>query len=207
MQLICDTVGCRQFLLLAGEDPIPTLTPKSRRGYFTQCGMLCIDSSTDTNALHRYFDRSINVIPSDLRQEDSLNITAPTNKRRHNTPHKPIMARFIPGVTVSPHATRHVDPLTDLTRLLSRLQQTILRADAEREARLRSNEFEREKAQTVRILSHEPETGYTMLTRIYNRTSTTRDPSSPSSNKRPCPSRSTSEDKTSKPTSTARGSF
>ncbi|KAK3313815.1 hypothetical protein B0H66DRAFT_594642 [Apodospora peruviana] len=58
------------------------------------------------------------------------------------------MARFIPGVTAPVSATRHADPLTDLTRLLSRLQQTILRADAEREARLRTSEFEREKAKT-----------------------------------------------------------
>ncbi|KAM7220766.1 hypothetical protein V8F06_003835 [Rhypophila decipiens] len=57
------------------------------------------------------------------------------------------MARFISGVTLSPQSNQQVDLLTDLTRLLSRLQQTILRADAEREARLRSNEFEREKAQ------------------------------------------------------------
>ncbi|KAM7199072.1 hypothetical protein V8F20_005890 [Naviculisporaceae sp. PSN 640] len=57
------------------------------------------------------------------------------------------MARFIPGIALPPYTNQQVDPLADLTRLLSRLQQTILRADAEREARLRNNEFEREKAQ------------------------------------------------------------
>ncbi|EGO57881.1 hypothetical protein NEUTE1DRAFT_81886 [Neurospora tetrasperma FGSC 2508] len=59
------------------------------------------------------------------------------------------MVRYIPGLTttgVTPVA-RPADPLTDLTRLLNRLQQTILRADAEREARLRASEYEREKAQ------------------------------------------------------------
>ncbi|EAA27171.1 hypothetical protein GE21DRAFT_4480 [Neurospora crassa] len=58
------------------------------------------------------------------------------------------MVRYIPGLTttgVTPVA-RPADPLTDLTRLLNRLQQTILRADAEREARLRASEYEREKA-------------------------------------------------------------
>ncbi|KAL2201589.1 hypothetical protein P885DRAFT_25463 [Corynascus similis CBS 632.67] len=55
------------------------------------------------------------------------------------------MARLIPGVTAT--ATfRRTDPLTDLTLLLSRLQRAILHADAEREARLRESEFEREKA-------------------------------------------------------------
>ncbi|GAB1320781.1 hypothetical protein MFIFM68171_10991 [Madurella fahalii] len=57
------------------------------------------------------------------------------------------MARLIPGVTPT-SASRHADPLTDLTFLLSRLQQTILHADAEREARLRASEYERAKAQT-----------------------------------------------------------
>ncbi|KAH8895112.1 hypothetical protein GQ53DRAFT_744557 [Thozetella sp. PMI_491] len=45
-------------------------------------------------------------------------------------------------------ATRPVDSLGDLTRLLSRLQQTVLRADAERERRLRTNEYERKKVET-----------------------------------------------------------
>ncbi|KAK5653094.1 hypothetical protein OQA88_9192 [Cercophora sp. LCS_1] len=58
------------------------------------------------------------------------------------------MARLIHGVAVSSPTTGHTNSLTDLNRLLSRLQQTILRADAEREARLRSSEFEREKART-----------------------------------------------------------
>ncbi|KAK3391771.1 hypothetical protein B0T20DRAFT_362622 [Sordaria brevicollis] len=59
------------------------------------------------------------------------------------------MVRYIPGLTtmgVTP-VTRPADPLTDLTRLLNRLQQTILRADAEREARLQASEYERAKAQ------------------------------------------------------------
>ncbi|KAL1842850.1 hypothetical protein VTJ49DRAFT_4017 [Mycothermus thermophilus] len=55
------------------------------------------------------------------------------------------MARLIHGVAMSP-APRQGDPLTDLSMLLSRLQRTILHADAEREARLRESEFEREKA-------------------------------------------------------------
>jgi hypothetical protein len=44
---------------------------------------------------------------------------------------------------------RRADPLTDLTLLLNRLQRTILHADAEREARLRESEFERDKARAV----------------------------------------------------------
>ncbi|KAK0711582.1 hypothetical protein B0H67DRAFT_611635 [Lasiosphaeris hirsuta] len=58
------------------------------------------------------------------------------------------MVRLIHGIAVPAPSTRQADPLTDLNRLLDRLQQTILRADAEREARLRASEFEREKAQT-----------------------------------------------------------
>lgn len=60
------------------------------------------------------------------------------------------MARLIQGAAApSVPVARHADPLTDLNRLLSRLQQNILRADAEREARLRASEFERQKVQTV----------------------------------------------------------
>jgi len=58
------------------------------------------------------------------------------------------MARLIHGVASSSPIVIHNDLLTDLNRLLNRLHQTILRADAEREARLRASEFEREKAQT-----------------------------------------------------------
>ncbi|KAK0636852.1 hypothetical protein B0T17DRAFT_587871 [Bombardia bombarda] len=47
---------------------------------------------------------------------------------------------------VSPSA-HSADPLTDLTRLLDRLQQSVLRADQEYDARLRTSELEREKAQ------------------------------------------------------------
>lgn len=61
------------------------------------------------------------------------------------------MVQLIPGVTVASPNTRRANPLTDLTLLLSRLQRTILHADAEREARLRTSEFEREKAQAVCI--------------------------------------------------------
>ncbi|KAK3944284.1 synaptobrevin [Diplogelasinospora grovesii] len=57
------------------------------------------------------------------------------------------MARFIQGVTHSAVSPRTTDPLTDLTRLLSRLQQTVLRADAERERRLRTSEFERKRVE------------------------------------------------------------
>ncbi|KAK4639730.1 hypothetical protein QC761_710920 [Podospora bellae-mahoneyi] len=58
------------------------------------------------------------------------------------------MVRFIPGVTATSPGTNEngSDPLTDLTLLLNRLQRTILHADAEREARLKESEFEREKA-------------------------------------------------------------
>ena len=58
------------------------------------------------------------------------------------------MARLIHGVTATP-VPRRADPLTDLSLLLSRLQRTILHADAEREARLKESEFEREKAHAV----------------------------------------------------------
>ncbi|KAK0723084.1 hypothetical protein B0T26DRAFT_705306 [Lasiosphaeria miniovina] len=58
------------------------------------------------------------------------------------------MARLIYGVAVSTPSVRPSDPLTDLTRLLSRLQHTVLRADADRELRLRTSEYEREKVQT-----------------------------------------------------------
>ncbi len=46
------------------------------------------------------------------------------------------------------------DFLTDLNRLLDRLQQTILHADAEREKRLRTSEYERTKARIVRLDRH-----------------------------------------------------
>ncbi|KAK0753056.1 hypothetical protein B0T18DRAFT_5877 [Schizothecium vesticola] len=58
------------------------------------------------------------------------------------------MARLIHGVATPAPMPRQADPLTDLNRLLYRLQQSILRADADREARLRADEFEREKVQT-----------------------------------------------------------
>lgn len=58
------------------------------------------------------------------------------------------MARLIHGVATPAPLARQADPLTDLNRLLYRLQQSILGADADREARLRADEFEREKVQT-----------------------------------------------------------
>ncbi|KAL8373828.1 hypothetical protein RB599_000843 [Gaeumannomyces hyphopodioides] len=44
---------------------------------------------------------------------------------------------------------RAVDPLAELNRLLSRLQQSTLRADAERQQRLVASEFERRKVDTA----------------------------------------------------------
>ncbi|KAK4456023.1 synaptobrevin [Podospora aff. communis PSN243] len=57
------------------------------------------------------------------------------------------MARLSQDLGMSASSSRHADTFTDLNRLLSRLQQTILRADAEREARLRASEYERERVQ------------------------------------------------------------
>ncbi|KAK3333538.1 hypothetical protein B0T19DRAFT_440292 [Cercophora scortea] len=59
------------------------------------------------------------------------------------------MARFMQGAAASgvPY-TQHVDHFTDLSRLLDRLQHTILLASGEREVRLRTSEFERAKAQS-----------------------------------------------------------
>lgn len=42
--------------------------------------------------------------------------------------------------------------MVDLDRLLDRLQQTIIRTDAERERRLRNSEYERQKLAFVRSL-------------------------------------------------------
>ncbi|KAK4106742.1 hypothetical protein N658DRAFT_461612 [Parathielavia hyrcaniae] len=56
------------------------------------------------------------------------------------------MGRLNHGDTATP-MPRRADPLTDLSMLLNRLQRTILHADADREARLKESEFEREKAQ------------------------------------------------------------
>ncbi len=55
------------------------------------------------------------------------------------------MARLIHGLAETP-APRRADPLTNLTLLLSRLQRTIVHADADRETRLKESAFEREKA-------------------------------------------------------------
>ena len=110
---------------------------------------------------------------------------------------KNTMARLIHGVATATPSARPADPLTDLTRLLSRLQQTVLRADAEREARLRTSEFEREKVQTVSLIITD---SYCFLQLTLARISTLRDHSSPSSSKKHWPSRSTPGSINSKPT-------
>ncbi|PSS03752.1 hypothetical protein BD289DRAFT_420107 [Coniella lustricola] len=55
------------------------------------------------------------------------------------------MARLSFDPLAPPATTKQADPMIDLDRLLNRLQQTILRADAERERRLRYSEYERQK--------------------------------------------------------------
>lgn len=60
------------------------------------------------------------------------------------------MAQFASDPLAPSQTPKPSDPLVDLDRLLGRLQQTILRADAERERRLRTSELEREKV-TVNI--------------------------------------------------------
>lgn len=60
------------------------------------------------------------------------------------------MAQLAFDPLAPPQTSKPADPLIDLDRLLSRLRQTILRADAERERRLRTSEFEREKVTVVR---------------------------------------------------------
>lgn len=59
------------------------------------------------------------------------------------------MARITYDPLAPPSRAKPADPIVDLDRLLGRLQQTILRADAERERRLRNSEYEREKARFV----------------------------------------------------------
>ncbi|KAI1196616.1 hypothetical protein F5X97DRAFT_304656 [Nemania serpens] len=56
------------------------------------------------------------------------------------------MARLIQAPVTPRRSVSGPDSLTDLTRLLERLQHTILHADAERERRLRTSEYERNKA-------------------------------------------------------------
>ncbi|KAI0486847.1 hypothetical protein F4859DRAFT_316011 [Xylaria cf. heliscus] len=56
------------------------------------------------------------------------------------------MARLTHGPVTPRRSVPNPDSLTDLTRLLDRLQQSILHADAERERRLRASEHERNKA-------------------------------------------------------------
>ncbi|KAF2970299.1 hypothetical protein GQX73_g3268 [Xylaria multiplex] len=56
------------------------------------------------------------------------------------------MARLTQVPITPRRSASNADSLTDLTRLLSRLQQSILYADAEREQRLRTSEHERNKA-------------------------------------------------------------
>lgn len=63
------------------------------------------------------------------------------------------MARLT-HVPIAPPRRSVSDPnssLTDLNRLLARLQQTVLHADSEREKRLRTSEYERNKAGIVRF--------------------------------------------------------
>ncbi|KAK0623280.1 hypothetical protein B0T14DRAFT_426226 [Immersiella caudata] len=57
------------------------------------------------------------------------------------------MARLSQDSGTSAPVAKPADTFTDLNRLLDRLQQNILRADAEREARLRASEYERERVQ------------------------------------------------------------
>lgn len=61
------------------------------------------------------------------------------------------MARFTYDPLAPPARAKIADPMVDLNRLLDRLQQTILRADTDRERRLRSSEYERQKLQFVRL--------------------------------------------------------
>ncbi|KAI1132938.1 hypothetical protein F5Y10DRAFT_229749 [Nemania abortiva] len=56
------------------------------------------------------------------------------------------MARLTQEPVTPRRSVSNPDSLTDLTRLLGRLQQSILHADAERERRLRTSEHERNKA-------------------------------------------------------------
>ncbi|KAI1116122.1 hypothetical protein F5Y14DRAFT_408144 [Nemania sp. NC0429] len=56
------------------------------------------------------------------------------------------MARLTQAPMTPRRSVSGPDSLTDLTRLLSRLQHNILHADAERERRLRMSEYERHKA-------------------------------------------------------------
>lgn len=61
-----------------------------------------------------------------------------------------VMAQLAHDPLAPAQTSKPTDPLIDLDRLLGRLRQTILRADAERERRLRTSEFEREKVTVVR---------------------------------------------------------
>ncbi|KAI1861149.1 hypothetical protein JX265_009768 [Neoarthrinium moseri] len=56
------------------------------------------------------------------------------------------MARLTQAPMTPRRSVSGPDSLTDLNRLLARLQQSILQADAERERRLRTSEYERNKA-------------------------------------------------------------
>ncbi|KAK6193149.1 hypothetical protein LQW54_012751 [Pestalotiopsis sp. IQ-011] len=59
------------------------------------------------------------------------------------------MARLNQAPMMTPRrSVSNPDSFTDLNRLLARLQQTILHADAEREHRMRTSEYERNKAST-----------------------------------------------------------
>jgi hypothetical protein len=62
------------------------------------------------------------------------------------------MARLTQAPMTPRRSVSNPDSFTDLNRLLARLQQNILHADAEREHRLRTSEYERTKAGIVRRL-------------------------------------------------------
>lgn len=59
------------------------------------------------------------------------------------------MARLTQAPMTPRRAASGPDSLTDLNRLLARLQQNILQASAEQERRLRTSEYERNKASIV----------------------------------------------------------
>lgn len=59
------------------------------------------------------------------------------------------MARLAQAPMTPRRTISNPDSLTDLNRLLARLQQNIIHADAERERRLRASEYERSKAKAV----------------------------------------------------------
>lgn len=61
------------------------------------------------------------------------------------------MARLVQAPLTQNRVISNPDALNDLNRLLARLQENILHADADRERRLRASEYERSKARVVRV--------------------------------------------------------